>query len=82
MFKYEVASDETPAADAHLIFTATRTGKRVHIASPGSSVTLCGHWLKFDSAANRMRRVDPAHVCERCEEIREVNAKHAAARAA
>lgn len=54
------------------IYVATRTGKKLHKASPGSSVTRCGHWLRVDS---RQMKVDVTEadlgrmalvLCEHC----------------
>lgn len=41
----------------------TRTGAKIHGGSAGSSVTACGHWMKFNG--ERSRRYEPVN-CERC----------------
>lgn len=41
----------------------TRTGTKVHLASGGSSVTHCGHWLKTRTE-NYM--IEAEVTCERC----------------
>jgi hypothetical protein len=54
------------------IFTRTRTGKKVHIATwPTTSVVRCGHWLKFSARCYQIdaSRVQEAHICERCLEL-------------
>ncbi len=70
-----VATDDMTTAEAFeknvRILTATRTGKKAHIGSPGSSVTFCGHWLKFNANQNRVRIAqitDERQMCEKCVE--------------
>lgn len=46
----------------------TRTGKKVHKGSAGSSVTHCGHWLKVNGERMRVNpsQVHSANLCEHC----------------
>lgn len=56
------------ASAADYIYCRTRTGTKVHIASPGSSVTHCGHWMKYQAGRYRVpaAKLNPAVLCERC----------------
>ena len=58
----------TPTLPADYIFCGTRTGRKAHIASPTSSVTCCGHWLKTSASNYRLaaHQVAGREVCERC----------------
>ena len=51
------------------IFVRTRTGKKIHAGSPGSSVTRCGHWLKVNSAAMGFPAAQVVTALERGEAI-------------
>ena len=62
-----------PKYDGAILCKGGRTGRKVHMANPGSSVTSCGHWMKHlavhfkvddDSLANR--QAHKPHLCERC----------------
>lgn len=56
------------------ILVRTRTGRKVHVGSPGSSVTRCGVWLKVDGSAMAVRNADvirgigtgSVELCENC----------------
>lgn len=54
--------------DEKPILVRTRTGKKVHAAYPGSSVTRCGHWLKVNSVAMRFPVAPVLKALERREE--------------
>jgi hypothetical protein len=55
-----------PTLPTGTVYCTTRTGKRVHVASAGSSVTYCGVWMREDSRRRVVDNVEPAHVCESC----------------
>lgn len=40
--------------ETETIYVSTRTGRKLHKASPGSSVTRCGHWLRVDASTMRV----------------------------
>lgn len=65
-----IATDSQSSKDAmDEGLCGTRTGKKVHVAHPGSSVTMCGHWMKFNASSYRIRVAqlgDERVVCERC----------------
>lgn len=67
-----IADDATPTSELYesseWILCRTRTGRKVHAAYAGSSVTRCGHWLRYDSARGRVRlsQVGDYMLCERC----------------
>ena len=49
------------------------TGRKIHLAHPGSSCTTCGHWMKANASYFRVAAYTPAtreqhreHLCERC----------------
>jgi hypothetical protein len=50
------------------LFVRTKTGKKIHLASAGSSVCRCGHWLKTSSRNREVspQRVESQHLCENC----------------
>lgn len=53
------------------IRVVTRSGSKVHVGSPGSSVTACGVWLRADARHFETERAVTcvkclAHVCETC----------------
>lgn len=52
------------------IFVRTRTGKKIHVSSPGSSVCFCGHWLRVNATRMAVRTglVKLEVLCERCAE--------------
>ena len=45
-----------------------RTGRKIHRAYSGSSVTLCGHWMRYNSDNFRIRemQVPKSCLCEKC----------------
>lgn len=51
-----------------VILIRTRTGKKIHSGSAGSSVAGCGHWLKVNGERMQIdpARVDRIHLCENC----------------
>jgi hypothetical protein len=50
------------------------TGQKIHRASPGSSCTRCGHWLKASASYFKVaedtpearERLSPTVMCEKC----------------
>jgi hypothetical protein len=52
------------------IICRTRTGKKLHGAHPGSSVTVCGHWLKVDCVAMQVAVEQVLPYIERGEAVR------------
>lgn len=51
------------------ILCRTRTGKKVHLAYAGSSVTNCGHWLRVSASAMAFPRKPVLDALARGEEI-------------
>ena len=43
-----------------------RTGKKVHGALRGNSVTFCGKWLKFEVSNFEVAEAEVEALCERC----------------
>jgi hypothetical protein len=64
----QVATRDLGAEDT--IAVHTRTGRKVHAARPGSSVTFCGHWLRANASGYRVTQADVSafglELCERC----------------
>lgn len=61
-------SPTTEMPTAHELLVRTRHGKKVHIASEGSSVTYCGVWMKVSAQhmAVDSNAVQAQHICENC----------------
>jgi len=68
-----IASDDVLSRDLGMedtVAVVTRSGRKVHAAHAGSSVTHCGHWLRTQATGYRVRvgLVEQAGMplCERC----------------
>ena len=45
----------------------TKYGSKVHLAYPGSSLTKCGHWLKFNAEKMRVTgEIKHNYKCRKC----------------
>jgi hypothetical protein len=53
-----------------LITCRTRTGKQSHYAADGSTVTLCGRWMR--TSARNMQVAGQA-TCDKCQQIADAN---------
>lgn len=52
----------------------TRTGKKIHAGSSGSSVTNCGHWLKVNGAAMKFPKAQVMSALEKGEAVKNPSA--------
>lgn len=59
---------EGSSAENPRVHCGTRSGTKVHVSSPGSSVTGCGTWLRTDCMrfAVRRDRIQPGSLCRSC----------------
>lgn len=56
-------------SDRDWILVKTRSGKKVHSGSPGSSVTRCGHWLKVNGSVMAFPKSPVVKALEKGAEI-------------
>jgi hypothetical protein len=66
------AAEYTAALAAHggdtILSRGGRTGAKVHLATPGSSSTACGHWTKFQMSNFKLspERAEQLTACSKC----------------